>query len=97
MPGSSGGSSSGAPLKYHMVYTPTVPAAIVQLHSYSAVAGSSHATTVDHASWVSVLQLWKSWALYQGVLPAEAEQLTTHSSACGESGDGPAEKPSTVI
>jgi hypothetical protein len=64
---------------------------------HSAAAGSSQATTADHTSWVPVLQLWKSWAFRQGLPPAEIEQLTTHSSACGESTKGPVERPSTAI
>jgi hypothetical protein len=79
-------------------WQPPTVAAAVQPHSfYSAAARSSQATTTDHTSWVSMLQLWKGWSLCQGLPPAEAEQLTTYPSACGESVEGPAERPSTTI
>jgi hypothetical protein len=72
--------------------------AVVHPHSlYTTAAGDTQATTVVHSSGVPLLQLWKGWALCQGLPSAKAGQLTAYSNASGEPVEEPVERPSTVV
>jgi hypothetical protein len=111
MPRYSGsGGSSSAPLKYHMVYTPTVvlgqlptvpivvAAVAVQLCSFpTVVIGISEATIADSNHQLSMIQLQKDQPLCPRLSPGEAGQLTMSSSTCGQSTEGPIEGHSTTV
>jgi hypothetical protein len=109
--GPSGGSSSCAPLKYRMIYTPlalrhcsgaitTAAAVAIQLRSTSTAvataAGGSQATTVVYTYRLPVLQLRENRPLHHGLSSVQAGQCTSCSSYWGEPAEGPVEGPSTI-
>jgi hypothetical protein len=111
MPKSAGsGSSSGAPPKCHMVYTPPrgqLRRAQQQQnwgnHSefqpcpYStATVGYHQAATAVSCQQLSMLQLWEDGPLCSIMPPDQAKQLTASSDTCGQLAEGPLEGACTT-
>jgi hypothetical protein len=73
-------------------------AAVVQPCPYStAVADTGEAATIGTNQWLSVLELQKDGTLRLQMPPAQAKQFTSSFGNHGQSTEGPAEGPCTMV